>query len=141
MEYAPTFIAGQTWGCLGTSAFGMTLTEDGVLGVPSGQESADMIQDAINRNACVAPAAMAAFSYGPLVAAVSADDWYLPSTIELNAIRDSDNPNVVLEFGDGVAYWSSTEQTAQNAFLILESGIPSSASKESVARVLPVRSF
>ncbi len=144
LEFAPDFIEGQTWGCVGISVdpdnFGTTNGID----VAPGADSSDLIAAAN----CFAPAASAAFNYGPdLNPAVTANDWYLPSTDELRTIRD--NPALGLPGATATAYWSSTEDSATNAFLVLiqsptnvlDQGLPSTSSKEAMARVLPVRSF
>lgn len=150
LEFAPDVITSQTWGCLGNIIDpGSRLTNNGI-NVASGSASSNLLASAISNGVCDSPAARSAFDYGPGVnSAVTASDWYLPSTDELIAIRDSNVANVGLAGSPATRYWSSTEDSDTNAFLVLvratnnplDTGIPSTSSKSTVANVLPIRSF
>lgn len=91
---------------------------------------------------CIAEAAQEAFNY---TSGTGLADWYLPSTDELISIRELG----FLPGTPGTAYWSATEDSAENAFLVLvrdgtnnlDLGVPSTSSKATLADIVPVRTF
>ena len=89
---------------------------------------------------CISPAAEATFAF----TTDQADDWYLPSANELVALLTALTPDQ-LPRAETPGYWSASEDTAQNAFLVFE--LPNGTfdvspnSKESQSSILAVRTF
>lgn len=142
MEVFPTSIGERAWGCVGVDvdeANGMRPSNG--IGVPSGAESSSLLFDANESGECFSEVAelVTEFSNNGL------RDWYLPSADELITIRERG----LLPGEPGDSFWSSTEDSSQNAFLVLvrvqnntfDEGEPSTAEKNLVAKVLPVRTF
>jgi len=140
LEYAPVVIPNLAWGCLGTNVDPNNNNTDDGIDVASGEASSALLLTAITNGTCISPVANSAFAYiGP----EGADDWYIPSTDELIAIRDSIVPSVNLPGILGDSYWSSTEDSQANAFLVFNDvGIlPSTSRKDTDAVLLPIRTF
>ena len=138
LEVFPGTLGEATFGCLDVDVDpDNAITPSDGVGVVSGEESSDLIESAVSNGLCAAGAAQLAFDFTSSSGGNSFDDWYLPSTDELIAIRELDL------FPDGIPpiYWSSTEDSAQNAFLVLGADGPSTSIKTSVANVLAVRTF
>ena len=98
---------------------------------------------------CDALAAQAALDYtfSPSVNEDEFADWYLPSIVELLQIArlNLSRPTVANEFEEDVVpnFWSSTEETSENAWFLQPDGSASNGAKNQTDTiyVLPVRSF
>ena len=137
LEVAPDVLVGFTYGCVGVDVTETTQVD--LSDAPGGLDTVGLLVNA----GCISPAADAAAAY-------SADngtntDWYLPSANELVTIREQGR----LPGLPGTSYWSATDDSTLNAFLVqvvdtnnpLFDPAPSTTGKETVASVLPVRSF
>ena len=142
LEVFPAVIGEAAWGCEGivVDAVSVNGPSNGV-GAPSGTISSEIIRDANTSGICFAAAAQLTFEF------INNDfnDWYLPSTDELVSIRDLG----LLPGSQGDAFWSSTEDTLQNAFTVLipneanvlDNGEPSTTDKTVVTNVVAIRTF
>ena len=120
--------ANTAFGCNGQQVFStevlMTIASDGTTS-PPGVVNSPLLVNA----GCDAALAASADANG-------LTDWYLPSTLELLALRGLG----LLPVSGG--FWSSTEDSDDNAFLVFnDNGNPSTSGKASVADVIQVRSF
>lgn len=142
LEVFPASLGQRAWGCVGVDvdeANGTRPTNG--IGVPSGAESSRLLFDANASGVCFSE--MTELVNGFTNNGLS--DWYLPSTDELITIREQG----LLPGEPGDSFWSSTEDSAQNAFLVLirvqnnsfDEGEPSTAEKTLAANVLPIRTF
>ena len=140
---AQTDLGLLTYGCSGVNVDpGNATRPTNGINVPAGLASSNLLFNATSQGVCVSPAANAAGQF----ATGSADDWYIPSTDELITLREQGR---LTSNTPGTAYWSSTEDSAQNAFTVLvrdtnnddDQGEPSTTSKSTQALVLPIRSF
>ncbi len=142
LEVFPAVIGEAVWGCEGivvdpVSANGPS---NGV-GAPSGSESSEVIRAANTSGICFADAAQLTFGFTNN----GFNDWYLPSTDELVIIRDLG----LLPGSQGDAFWSSTEDTQQNAFTVIiqneanafDTGEPSTTNKTIAVSVVAIRTF
>ncbi len=117
------------------------LTPANGVGAASGAESSALLLDANTSGVCFSDAAQQTFSFDNN----DLNDWYLPSTDELIAIRELG----LLPGEPATSYWSSTEDSSTNAFLVLvrvetnpfDDGNPVTSIKTETANVLPVRTF
>lgn len=142
LEVYTRVIGRSAWGCAGVNVDdGITSRSRNGVGVPPGAESSEILRTANTSGICVADAAQLTFDFTNN----GFDDWYLPSTDELVTIRELG----LLPGISGDAYWSATEDSAQNAFAVLirvtanpmDSGEPSTSSKDVIADVVPIRTF
>lgn len=142
LEVFTSVIGAKAWGCSGVDVddANATRSTSGV-NVPSGAESSELLRTANSSGTCLAEAAQLAFEFSNN----GFNDWYLPSTEELMTIRDLG----LLPGEPADAYWSATEDSAQNAFLVhirvptnpIDNGLAATSSKEVIADVVPIRSF
>jgi len=145
LEYAPAVFFNQTWGCLGVDVDPDNINTDDGIDVAPGVVSSALLQTANSNGTCESPIATDVSAYiGPN----GETDWYIPSTDELIAIRDSNVPNVFLPGIPGDAYWSSTEDSQGDAFLVFIrdpgndlSIVPVTSNKNAPANLLPIRTF
>lgn len=142
LEVTQASIGEAAWGCEGVVVdAGIGDRPSNGIGVPVGFETSEIIREANSTGICLAEAAQLTFEFMQN----GRQDWFLPSTDELLLIRDLD----LLAGGEGDAFWSSTEDTAQNAFAVLirslandfDNGEPSTNSKTTVANVVAIRRF
>ena len=140
LEVAPALAERAAYGCFGTQLvpFGSDLLVDTARRSVPGDAMRVVFENANENNICIADAAEATFAFST----DQADDWYLPSSDELISLLSALGPDQLARPGGG--FWSSSEQTDENAFLILElvNGFDSSSANKTVlGNVLPVRSF
>lgn len=142
LEVFPSAIGQSAWGCAGVSVDDANATRStNGLGVPTGAESSALLFEANTGGVCFSEAAelVTEFTNNGF------SDWYLPSTDELITIREQE----LLPGQPGEVFWSATEDSAQNAFTVLievesnelDGGEPSTADKNVVANIIPVRTF
>ena len=142
LELFPTPIGQKAWGCAGVNIDpGNVLRPTNGVGAPSGANSSALLFDANATGQCFSEAAelVIAFSNN------GKNDWYIPSTDELIIIRELG----FLPGDTGEAHWSSTEDSAQNAFTVLvqaednpfDNGEPSTTDKTTVANIIAIRTF
>lgn len=153
LEYAPTILTGYAWGCEGVNVDpDNSDTTDGINVGKTGAQSSALLEAALANNVCPpladalipSPVAGITFDYGPdRDDAVTESDWYIPSTDELLVIQGLGN--VLLDVNGaapgGNSYWSSTEDTDQNAFVVNVTGNPNTEDKTIQHNVLPIRRF
>lgn len=142
LEIFPDVIGEAAWGCEGVivDAVSVNGPSNGI-GVSSGAQSSEVIRAANTSGTCFAAAAQLTFEFTNN----GFSDWYLPSTDELVSIRDLE----LLPGNAGDAFWSSTEDTPQNAFTVIiqnqanpqDTGEPSTTAKATVTNVVAIRTF
>lgn len=142
LEVFPSAIGQSAWGCAGVSVDDANATRStNGLSVPTGAASSGLLFAANTGGVCFSDAAelVTEFTNNGF------SDWYLPSTDELITIREQG----LLPGQPGEVFWSATEDSAQNAFTVLievesnelDSGEPSTADKNVVANIIPIRTF
>ena len=140
LEVFTAAIGQSEWGCIGVKVDDGVIASNGV-GAPAGAISSGLLRTASESGICMPDAAELTFGFTNN----DLNDWYLPSTDELITLRNLG----LLPSEPGSAYWSSTENTDQNAFIVLlrmpanpsDTGEPSTSNKATVASVIPIRTF
>ncbi len=142
LEVNPVDIGQAAWGCAGVNIDeGVDGRASNGIGAPPGAESSEILRSVNSSGICFAEAAELTFQFNRN----GFNDWYLPSTDELIAIRELG----LLPGVSGDAYWSATEDSPQNAFIVLirvdnnplDTGEPSTTDKTNTALVIPIRTF
>lgn len=116
-------------------------TSLGLLGWDKRAIGAGRTNTATADTTCTSGAIQTAVDYtAPAFNGVSKDDWWLPSHGEVLAMSNNLSEKGVGSFGTASNYWSSTEYSAGNAWLVYyaESGV---GGKQSQFSVRPVRGF
>lgn len=119
-DIGPAFPPGTTWGCAGT---GVSTS----LAIGTGQSNTNNILAACATRPIAASLCDAYSNEGY-------SDWYLPSRGELSTAFSAGILN------DG-QWWSSSQDTSSNAWLVINGGIFNSNTKSTGSNVRAMRSF